>query len=93
MRAVRRQLDKMDAAFRPSEKGPEVRAFVVGGIVPDDVDQSLVGIVRLDLGKNLRGADPVDGDWFDEGGVEVFKVERAKDVHAVSSCRGRDRGV
>ena len=70
MGTVRRQLDKMDAAFRLGEKSPDIRAFVAGGIVPDDVDQALVGVARLNFGEKLRRADAVDGDWVCTAGFD-----------------------
>ena len=63
MGTVRRQVDTMDAAVQPGEKSPDIRAFVVGGIFPDDMDQALVGVARLNFGEKLRCADAVDGGW------------------------------
>jgi hypothetical protein len=39
---------------------------VIGGIVPDNVDHSLVGIASLNLGQKLRGTNAVDGGWLDK---------------------------
>ena len=52
------------------EKSPDIRAFVAGGIVPDDVDQALVGVVRLNFGEKLGCADAVDGDWVCTAGFD-----------------------
>ena len=82
MWAIRRQLDKMDAAFWPCEKSPDIWPFVIGGVVPDNVDHSLVGIARLNLGEKLRCADTIDGSWLDKGRIEGFKIEHTMDIHA-----------
>ena len=80
----------MDAAIWSGEESPDIRPFVIGGIVPDDMNDALVGIAGFNLGKKLRRADPVDGGWLDKGRVEGFEVERAMDIYASSTCRGRD---
>ena len=51
----------MDAARWPGQKSPDIRPFMIGSVVPDDMDDALVGVARLDLGEKLRGTDPVDG--------------------------------
>ena len=48
--AVRRQLDQMDATLGPGKELPDIGPFVIGGIVPDHMDQSLVRVALLDLG-------------------------------------------
>ena len=40
------------------------------GIVPDDVDQALVGVARLNFGEKLRCADAVDGGWVCTAGFD-----------------------
>ena len=93
MRAVRRQSDQVDTTGQPGKEFPDIWPFMVDCIVPDDVDQALVWIVRFDLGGHLRGDDPVDSGWLNKGRIEGFKVERAMDVHAASPCGGWDGGV
>ena len=55
---------------------------MVGGIVPNDVDEAFVGVARLDLGEKLRRADPVHRGGLDKGRIEILKVQRTMDVHA-----------
>ena len=88
VRAIRRQLDQMDAALRPGEERPDIRPFVVSSIVLDHMDEAFVGIARLDLGKKLRGTDPVYGGLFDKGRVEGLKVEHTMDIYAPAPCGG-----
>ena len=90
VRAVRRQLDKMDTTIWPCEKFSNIRPSVIGGIIPDDMDQSLVRVACFNLGEKLCGADPVDGRWLDKGCVESFQVDRAMDINPAAACRGRD---
>ena len=61
VRAVRGQLDKMDTSILPCGKLSDIRPFVIGDIVPDDIDPSLVRVAGFNLGKKLCGADPVGG--------------------------------
>ena len=63
VRAVRGQLDKMDTTLWPCEKFSDIGRFVIGGIVPDDMDQSLVRVACFNLGETLCGTDTVDGRW------------------------------
>ena len=67
VRAIRRQLDQVDAAVRPCEEFTNVRTLVVSRIVPNHMDEALVGIAGFDLGKKLHGAGPVHGGRFDKG--------------------------
>ena len=90
MRAIRRQLDEVDAAVWSGKESPDIRSFMIGGIVPDNMDQSLVRVASFNFGKKLRRADPVDGGWLDKGRIEGFKIERTMDIHAAPACRGRD---
>ena len=39
-------------------------AFLVWGIVPNDVNDTFVRVPRFDLGEKLNGAYPIDGGWF-----------------------------
>ena len=90
VRAVRGQLDKMDTTILPYEKLSDIQPFLIGGIVPDDIDQSLARVAGFNLGSKLCGADPVDGRWLDKGCVEGFEVDRAMDINPAAGCLGRD---
>ena len=46
----------MDAAVFARDKSPDIWPFVVGRVVPDDVDQSFVRVARLNLGELLCAA-------------------------------------
>ncbi|PZX24574.1 hypothetical protein LY10_02825, partial [Planktotalea frisia] len=37
-------MHEMDAAIWSGEESPDIRPFVIGGIVPDDMNDALVGI-------------------------------------------------
>ena len=45
--AVGRQLDQMDTTSCPGKESPDIGPFVVGGIVPDDMNDALVGAERV----------------------------------------------
>ena len=75
----------MDAARWPGQKSPDIRSLMVWGVVPDDMDDALVGVACLDLGEQLYGADPIDGDRLDKGRVEGLQVHRAVNIHAASA--------
>ena len=60
MWAIGRQLDQMDTTSWPCKKSPDIGPFVVGGVVPDDMNDALVGVARFDLGQKLRGTDPIN---------------------------------
>ena len=90
VRAVRGQLDKMDTTILPCEKLSDIRPFVIGGIVPDDIGSMLVRVACFNLGEKLCGADPVGGRWLGKGCVESFQVDRAMDINPAAACRGRD---
>ena len=86
MRAIRRQLDQVDAAVWPCEEFANVWPFVVSGVVPDHMDEALVRVARLNPGEKLRGADPVDGGWIDKRCIEALKVERAMNGECQVLC-------
>ena len=98
MRAIGRQSDQMNAAFFARQERSDIGAFVVWGIAPDDMDDAFVGVARLDFGQQLRGANPIDGGWFNEGCVEGFQVQSPVTVathpapalaHQLAMCRQR----
>ena len=74
MRAIGRQLDQMNATVFARQERSDIGAFVVWGIVPNDVNDTFVRVSRLDLGEKLNGANPIDGGWFNKGRVEGFRV-------------------
>ena len=86
-------MDQMDPALRPGEERPDIRAFMVCGVVPDHVDEAFLGIARLDLGEKMHGADPVHGGWLNKGRVEGFKVERAMDIDPPAPRSGCYGGI
>lgn len=93
MGAIGRQLDQMNAAVFVRQERSDIGAFVVRGVVPDDMDDGLVGVARLDFGQQLRGAEPIDGGWFNEGRVEGFQVQSTVNVHAPAPGCCLDGGV
>ena len=50
MGAIGRQLDQMNAAVFARQERSDIGVFVVRGVVPDDMDDALVGVARLDFG-------------------------------------------
>ena len=72
MRAVGRQLDQMDTASCPGEEGSDIGPCVVGSVVPDDMNDALIGVALLDLGQKLCCTDPINGCRLDKGCVESF---------------------
>jgi hypothetical protein len=74
MRAVGRQLDQMDTASCPGEEGSDIGPFVVGNVVPDDMNDALIGVTLLDLGQKLCCTDPINGCGLDKGCIEGFEV-------------------
>ena len=67
--------------------------FVVGGVVPDDMNDALVGVARFDLGQKLRGTDPIDGCGFDKRCVEGLEVHSSMNVHTTAPCRAENRWI
>ncbi len=74
-RAVGRQLDQMDTASCPCEEGSDIWPFVVGSVVPDDMNVALIGVARLDPGQKLDGTDPINGCGLDKRCIEGFEVQ------------------
>ncbi len=50
MRTIRRQRDQVDPAVGTGEESTHLRPFVIGGVVPDDVNHPFVRVAGLDLG-------------------------------------------
>ena len=69
MRARGRQLDQMNATVFARQERADIEAFVVWGIVPNDVNNTFISAPRLDLGEKLNGANPIEGGWFNKGRV------------------------
>ena len=78
MWAIGRQLDQVDTAGCPGKESPDIGPFVAGGVVPDDMNDALVGVALLDLGKKLDGTDPIDAQRFDKGCIEGLKVRKRR---------------
>ena len=51
MRAIGRQLDQMNATVFARQERSDIGAFVVWGIVPNDVNDTFVSVSGLDLGQ------------------------------------------
>ena len=64
MRAIGRQWDQMNATVFARQERSDIGAFVVWGIVPNDVNDTFVRVSSLDFGEKLNGADTIDGGWF-----------------------------
>ena len=58
-----------------ARKVSDIGPFVVGGVVPDHMNDALIGIARFDLGQKLHGTDPVHGCGLDKRRIEGFKVQ------------------
>ena len=82
VRAIGRQWDQMNATVFGRQERSDIGALVVSGIVPNDVNDTLVRASRLDLGEKLNGANPISGGWLNKGRVEGFQVQSAVNVHA-----------
>ena len=93
MRAIGRQLDQMNATVFARQERSDIRAFVVWGIVPNDVNDTFVRVASLDFGEKLNGADTIDGGWFNEWRVKGFQVQSAVNVHAPTPRCCLDGGV
>ena len=63
---------------------------MIGGIVPDNMDQSLVRVAGFNLGEKLCSSDPINGCWLDKGCADGFEFDRAMDINPAAACRGRD---
>ena len=78
VRAIRRQLNEVNAAVRPCEECPDIRSFRTGGVIPDDMpedmDDALVGGASPCPGEKLCGADPIDGRRLDKGASKVSRL-------------------
>ena len=51
MRAIGRRLDQMNATIFARQERSDIGAFVVWGIVPNDVNDTFVSVSGLDLGQ------------------------------------------
>ena len=80
VRAIWRQLDEVDPALWPCKEVPDIRPSVVGGVIPDDMDDAFIGVVGLYLDEKLGGADPINCCGFDKGRVEGFEVQGPMDT-------------
>ena len=93
MRAIGWQLDQMDTASCLGEEGSDIGSFVVGSVVPDDMNDALVRVALLDLGEKLHGTDPVDGCGLDKGCIESFEVYSPMNVHTTAPCCAENRWI
>jgi len=82
--AVGRQLDQVDTASRSRPKSPDFQPFVVGGVVPDDMNDALVRVALLDLGQKLDGTDPINGCGFDKRGIKSFEAHSPMNIHTTA---------
>ena len=83
----------MNATAFARQERSDIGAFVVWGIVPNNVNDTFVGVSGLDFGEKLNRADPIDGGWFNEGRIKGFQVQSAVNVHAPTPRCRLDGGV
>ena len=81
--AIWRQLCQPNTADFSCEKSPDIRPFLVGGVVPDGVKNALVRIMRTGLGMKLDGPDPINGCWLVKRRIKFFKVQGTMNVKAL----------
>ena len=93
MRATGRQWDQMNATVFAQQERSDIGAFVVWGIVQNDVNDTFIRVPRLNLGEKLNGANSIDGGWFNKGRVEGFQVQSTVNVHATAPGCCLDGGV
>ena len=97
VRTTGRQLDQLDAAIGARRECPHVWSFVVGSVVPGDVDAVLFGVSGLDFSQQLHRTFAIErdrfNDRFDEGCIEGFQVHRTVDVDPVAPGGGLHRRV
>ena len=93
MGARGRQSDQMNETVFARQERSDIGAFVVWGIVPNDVNDPFIRVSRLDFGQQLRSAEPIDGGWFNEGRVEGFQVQSTVNVRAPAPGCCLDGGV
>ena len=72
----------MDAATFAREKSPDIRPFVVGGVVPGHVDDAFILIAGLNFGQQLHGTHAIHCERRDERRIKGFKVQCAVNVDA-----------
>ncbi len=90
MRAVGRQLYQMDTASCPGEECSDIEPFVAGSVVPDDMNDALIGVKLLDLCQKLCCIDPINGCGLDKGCIEGFKVFNPMNVHTAAPRRAEN---
>ena len=93
MWAIGRQLDQVDTAGCSRQKSPDIRAFVVGGIVPDHMNDALVGVALLDLGQQLDSAAAFNCRRFDKGCIEGFEVHSTMNIDTTAPCCTENCGI
>ena len=69
--------DQLDAATRPLQPLSDQAGMVIAGIVGEDVDPLLSGVVGLQLLEQRDGRGGVDPLGLDQGAVEILQIERA----------------
>ncbi len=67
-----------------------LQSLVGGTVVPNYVDNAIIRIPGLDLGKQLYRADPISCRWLDKRRIEGLKIERTVDIHATTPRSGAD---
>ena len=74
VRAIRRQLDEVDAAVWSGKESPDIWPFVIGGVVPDDMNDALFGVAGLNLGKNRAALIPSTVVGSTKGASQVSRL-------------------
>jgi len=64
---------QLDTASRPRQKGPNIGPFVIGDVVPDEMNDPIVRVPLLNLGQKLDGNDPINGCRFDKKCIKSFE--------------------
>ena len=88
-----RQLDQVDTAGRPCQEGSDIGPFVLGGSVPDDINDALIGVGRLDFGQKLHGTGPMAGSTARRRAHRSFQGSRQYECPHNHATRGRGLGL
>ena len=66
---------------------------MIGGVVPDDMNDALIGVTLLDLGQKLCCTDPINGCGLNKGYIEGFEVYSPMNVCTTAPCRAENRWI
>jgi hypothetical protein len=74
MWVIWRQLYQVDMTVFAQQESPNMRPFVIGYVIPNDIYYAFIEVAGFNFSQQLHRTCAIEGDWFDKRRMECLKT-------------------